>query len=125
MSKYKKFKFQVIPEEEGFMWVADNLDDLVHPVRRIFFNKSIKKQKRGDHAHLICWQTLVCLEGQIQAYFDDGKEKHIIMDEEGKLKNKPINAEATKLWFPEDSLLTAPDWIVGNAVVLSGKALLQ
>jgi|TARA_Y100000310_G_scaffold29525_1_gene28038 hypothetical protein len=56
---------------------------------------------------------------------DDGKEKHIIMDEEGKLKNKPINAEATKLWFPEDSLLTAPDWIVGNAVVLSGKALLQ
>ena len=55
----------------------------------------------------------------------DMGETHIIMDEEGKLKNKPINVEATGLWFPNQSVLETPDHIVGDAVVLTDKALLQ
>ena len=47
----------------------------------------------------------------------DGKQ--IIVDEEGKLKDKPINMEATDLWNVDY------DIIVGDAVVLSDKALLD
>ena len=104
MSKYKKFKFQVIPEGECFMWVINNLDDLDHPVKRIFFNKSKKKQKRGDHAHLICWQTLVCLEGQVQAYFDDGKEKHTFNLKSGEAVTMPPYVWGTQI-YGENSYL--------------------
>jgi hypothetical protein len=60
--------------------------------------------------------------GLIQVvYADDGKTQ-IVMDEEGKIKGKRINLEATNLWFPDQYIL--PDVIVGDAVVLKGKARL-
>ena len=42
----------------------------------------------------------------------------MIIDEEGKLKEKPVNMEATELWLGD----VPADFIVGTAVVLSGKA---
>ena len=48
----------------------------------------------------------------------DVENKQIVMDEEGKIKDKPINEEATNLWGVDY------DVIVGDAVVLSGDALL-
>jgi len=60
--------------------------------------------------------------GLIQVvYADDGKTQSV-MDEEGKIKGKRINLEATNLWFPDQYIL--PDVIVGDAVVLKGKARL-
>ena len=47
------------------------------------------------------------------------KDKQIIIDEEGKLKGKEFNGEATELWN------VTYDVIVGDAVVLSDKALLK
>ena len=104
MSKYKKFKFLVIPQENSFMWIADNLDKLNHPVKRIFFNKSKKKEKRGNHSHLICWQTLVCLEGQIQANFDDGKEKHSFYLKPCEAVTMPPSVWGSQI-YDEDSFL--------------------
>ena len=47
----------------------------------------------------------------------------IVMDEEGKLRNKPINYEATKHWIGENA--NAYDYVVRDAVILSGKARLS
>ena len=47
------------------------------------------------------------------------EDKQIIVDEEGKLKGKEFNVEATELWN------VGYDVIVGDAVVLSGKAVLK
>ena len=47
------------------------------------------------------------------------KDKQILIDEEGKLKGKEFNGEATELWDVNY------DVIVGDAVVLSGKAVLK
>ena len=47
------------------------------------------------------------------------KDKQIIVDEEGKLKGKEFNVEATELWN------VGYDVIVGDAVVLSDKAVLK
>ena len=48
---------------------------------------------------------------------------NILMDEEGKLKGKPFNHEATEVWFPDEGIL--PDTIVGDAVVLTKKGLMK
>ena len=62
--------------------------------------------------------------GYIQVVEINNGKTHIIMDEEGKLKNKSINEEATKIW--EDWYGSPlPDVIVGDAVVLTKKALLK
>ena len=47
----------------------------------------------------------------------------IVMDEEGKLKSKSINYEATKHWIGENA--NAYDYVVGDAMILSGKARLS
>ena len=47
----------------------------------------------------------------------------IVMDEEGKLKSKSINYEATKHWIGENA--NAYDFVVGDAMILSGKARLS
>ena len=48
---------------------------------------------------------------------------HIILNEEGKLKGLPINYEATKHWVGDNSGYDG-DYIVGNALILQGKARL-
>ena len=47
------------------------------------------------------------------------EDKQIIVDEEGKLKGKEFNVEAKELWN------VGYDVIVGDAVVLSDKAVLK
>ena len=47
----------------------------------------------------------------------------IIMDEEGKMKSKSINYKATKHWIGENA--NAYDYVVGDAMILSGKARLS
>jgi len=71
--------------------------------------------------------TLEELQGMVGGYIqvveiNNGKTQ-IIMDEEGKLKGKMINLEATNVWFPDQYIL--PDSIVGDAVILTKKALLK
>ena len=51
--------------------------------------------------------------------FDDGK-KEMVMDEEGKLKNKPINVSATEM---VKDVLFDDDYIVGDVIVLSDDAI--
>jgi hypothetical protein len=65
--------------------------------------------------------TLKELQKMVGGYIQivETKGKQIIMDEEGKLKDKPLNEEATELWGVDY------DVIVGDAVVLSNKALLD
>ena len=56
-------------------FVVNDLNLLEHPVRRIFFISSQQKESRGDHAHIKCWQTLVCLGGKITVTVNDGIHK--------------------------------------------------
>ena len=56
--------------------------------------------------------------------------KHdIVLDEEGKLKGKPLNKEATELYVGEEKDDTCAGWdfdyIVGDVMVLSGEARLS
>ena len=94
----KKFVFEVVPQPLNSFWVINDLNSLQHPVKRIFFSKSKEKELRGDHAHMHCWQTLVCLEGKIIVSFDDGKEKtSISLESEGEAVTMP-----PKIWSSQE-----------------------
>ena len=65
-------------------------------------------------------ETLQKMVGGYIQMVESKTGEQIIIDEEGKLK--PLNMEATKLWFGDSPLY---DVLVGDAVVLSGKARLK
>ena len=71
----KTFSFKQLPEEECYMWVVNDIDSIEHPVKRIFFVSPDIEMTRGDHAHFDCWQTLVCVKGQVKILADDGSKK--------------------------------------------------
>ena len=52
---------------------------------------------------------------------------YLIINEEGKIKNLPLNEEATKLWkatFDNDNYITGRnDFVVGNAILIKKDAL--
>ena len=54
---------------------------------------------------------------------------HIIINEEGKIKGLPMNMVATTMWLGEDwdddTSAMANDFLVGNAMILKGKARLS
>tara|TARA_R100001594_G_scaffold24789_1_gene48624 strand:- start:19184 stop:19459 length:276 start_codon:yes stop_codon:yes gene_type:complete len=67
--------------------------------------------------------------GYIEVVESADAKHDIILDEEGKLKGKPINKEATELYLGEEDDDTAAGWdfdvIVGDVMVLSGDARLS
>ncbi len=95
--------------------------------------KTITTEFREEHQPTL-EQMQKFVGGYIQiVYCDNGDQ--IIMDEEGKLKDKEPNWEATEHWFMDkDGVSLAdkgippeeyPDIIVGDCLVLRGKARLD
>ena len=52
------------------------------------------------------------------------KESMMIIDEEGKIKEKPINQEATDIAHEHEAIYNT-DYIAGDAMILSGDARLS
>lgn len=65
--------------------------------------------------------------GYIEAvpYFDvyEGEECQAWCDEEGKIKNYPMNEDATKLWYRIMGV-RGGDYLVGDIVILTGQHVL-
>ena len=68
-------------------------------------------------------QKSVANGGMIQVLYLS-KEKQMIIDEEGKLKDKPMNLKATQIAI-QHSAIAWHDCVVGDALILEGKALLD
>ena len=68
--------------------------------------------------------------GSIQVAYDDGKMQ-IICNEEGKIKDLPINETATDIWhdklskFNNNPNYIPQDWLVGTVLILKDKALMK
>ena len=67
--------------------------------------------------------------GYIEVVTSADTNSQIVLDEEGKLKGKPINKEATELYVGEAMDDTCAGWdfdvIVGDVMILSGDARLS
>jgi UDP-2-acetamido-3-amino-2,3-dideoxy-glucuronate N-acetyltransferase len=50
------------------------------PVARLFFVSNVPSQKiRGEHAHRVCHQLLICLQGSVSVLVDNGTAREIHM----------------------------------------------
>jgi hypothetical protein len=67
--------------------------------------------------------------GYIQVVTSVNGNEDIVINEEGKLNGLPINVVATTMWLGEDwnddTSAMANDVLVGNAMILKGKARLS
>ena len=67
--------------------------------------------------------------GYIEVVQSSDTKHDIVLDEEGKLKGKPLNKEATELYLGEEQDDTSAGWdfdyIVGDVMILSGDARLS
>ena len=85
MLKLVKYKFPKIIDEEnqGVLHVFES-DKIPFKIKRIFtVVNAYAKSKRGEHAHKVCNQLLVCLSGEIELLCDDGKNKETFLLESG------------------------------------------
>ena len=84
------FQFPQMVKEHCGMFIVEDLSELDHEVKRIFIVSPDSQSTRGDHAHLDCWQTLVCIRGIIDVIVDDGiQKKKFTLSEYGKAISVP------------------------------------
>ncbi|MDA9634177.1 FdtA/QdtA family cupin domain-containing protein [Pseudomonadota bacterium] len=102
----KMVQFQQIPVEGDSMWVLDDLKLIPHPVKRLFFISPEGNSTRGDHAHLDCWQTLMCIKGKILITVDDGINKQIVdLSSYGQALTIPPELWCRQEYSPNSSLV--------------------
>lgn len=59
-------------DPNGVLCVYESEQQVPFAIRRIFTVSAMGGDIRGDHAHRLCSQLLVCLSGQIRVVCDDG-----------------------------------------------------
>ena len=100
------FKFHQIPKENCRMFIIDDLSALDHEVKRIFLVSPDNPSTRGDHAHLDCWQTLVCIRGSIEVIVDNGyHKKQFILSDYGQAISIPPGLWCTQNYSMVSSLM--------------------
>ncbi len=77
MAKVKLIKSSVHANDSGSLCVYESGDLVPFDIKRIFTVTAKKNEVRGNHAHKICTQLLVCVSGMIEISCDDGTDKSI------------------------------------------------
>jgi dTDP-4-dehydrorhamnose 3,5-epimerase-like enzyme len=80
-----KVYFQLISDNGNLTVFPLNQAAMHMPVARIFtINRVPPNQIRGDHAHKLCTQLVVCLSGHVELELTDGNQiANYILDDSG------------------------------------------
>lgn len=65
-------KFPAHSDENGILCVYERAGGVPFEIRRIFTVTAQNGDMRGNHAHKMCTQLLVCVSGEIRVSYDDG-----------------------------------------------------
>ncbi|MBF0093724.1 MAG: WxcM-like domain-containing protein [Alphaproteobacteria bacterium] len=69
-----------VADERGWLVVLEDAR-VAMAIRRVFSVHVDRASHRGDHAHRLCNQFLVCLGGRIEVVCDDGSARsHTVLD---------------------------------------------
>ncbi|WP_287963217.1 WxcM-like domain-containing protein [Alcanivorax sp.] len=80
------FPFKRISDMRGSLSVVEFGEDLpFHPARVFFVYDVPSIEVRGEHAHRICKQFLVCLKGSVRVLVDDGRQSRDVQLETPEL----------------------------------------
>jgi len=106
MLKEKIIQFEVHSNSSGNLCVYESDDGVPFDIKRIFTVMAKKNEIRGNHAHKICQQLLVCVSGEIEVICDDGLNQRIYrLSKMGKGLLIPAGMWATEKYINEGSVL--------------------
>ena len=78
MDKVRLINFPYYQEDNGDLVVIQGMDDSApFHISRVFNVRADKDSIRGRHAHSECTQLLVCTNGSIEVFCDDGETQSI------------------------------------------------
>ncbi len=94
-------------DPRGSLSVADFGNDLPFEPKRCFYVYGVPENKqRGEHAHRLCEQFLVCLRGSCHAIVDDGYRRvEVILDRPNLGLYMPPMIWGTQYRYSADALL--------------------
>jgi len=106
MLKEKIIQFEVHSNSTGNLCVYESDDGVPFDIKRIFTVMAKKNEIRGNHAHKICQQLLVCVSGEIEVICDDGlNQRTYRLSEMGKGLLIPPGIWASEKYINEGSVL--------------------
>ena len=72
------FKIKKVKDKRGIIEIFENDDKFQFKIKRIFYiHSNFKNLIRGDHAHKLTRQIIICLNGSAKLVLDNGKQKNI------------------------------------------------
>tara|TARA_X000000368_G_scaffold410347_2_gene393684 strand:+ start:229 stop:636 length:408 start_codon:yes stop_codon:yes gene_type:complete len=90
----------------GTLTIMEGTNDIPFAIARIFYISESEPSLRGEHAHLLCNQALVCLSGEIEVICWDGfNETSWILSESNKCLHIPPMIWSSQKYKKKDSLL--------------------
>lgn len=97
----------IIKDMRGNLTVGEFPGDIPFIPRRYFMVYDVpSKEARGEHAHHLCHQFLICIQGSIAVVTDDGRNRmEINLDSRGKGVYIPPLIWATEYKYTRDAIL--------------------
>lgn len=71
--------------EDGDLVVAETAAQVPFPIVRMFTLQGPAGAQRGQHAHRLCSQFMVCVSGAVDVVCDDGRERQAFPLDRGSL----------------------------------------
>jgi len=97
----------IYTEDNGNLYVAEEFNQIPFNIKRVFFVAANSGDLRGKHAHLTCYQYLICSSGKISIECTDGKnQKKFTIDCSGQGLLMPPGIWSSQKYIENNSVLT-------------------
>ena len=110
VSDVRTFTLPLHNRADGDLAVLEKAN-LPFPIARVFFVRAAEAVTRGQHAHKLCNQFMMCVHGSIEVICDDGKRKQsLVLDTIDKAVLVPASIWASEIYRqPQSVLMVACD----------------
>jgi dTDP-4-dehydrorhamnose 3,5-epimerase-like enzyme len=75
LNNIKELKLPVIQDDRGTLQILQRGEIPLSRIQRTFIIQAKGNTQRGYHSHKTCSQLMVCLQGHIDIFCDDGESK--------------------------------------------------
>ena len=80
MESVQLIQFPFFKEDNGELSVFEqNPEAIPFQIKRIFNVRADKGSVRGQHAHRLCYQMLICSNGSVEVFCDDSSNQEVFL----------------------------------------------
>ncbi|GGD14261.1 WxcM-like domain-containing protein [Aureimonas glaciei] len=100
-------RLKVVSDMRGSLSVGEFEKDLPFQAKRYFVVYDVpSREVRGEHAHKVCQQFLICLRGSVTVLLDDGKNRtEVLLDRPSRGVHMPAMVWGTQYRYTDDAVL--------------------